>query len=156
MSGDELSIVELVQISHYPEMAFGFPISVQEYSPSKYEERMLTSLICNLVGIGITRIGDIRKVGSVLSVDVSPFQKKDPTLLICSSMNLSAYYEIWSSAVRGEEHWNGYGYDSFVFEKRKFGEAISAAIRSARNLTKEEIMFSIIEMLQFQNEMLCR
>lgn len=156
MSGNELSIAELVQISHRPEMAFGFPLSVQEYYPSEYEKRMLSSLICNLVGIGITEVGDIRKVGRVMSVEISPYQKKDPTILICNDMNLSAYYWIWGHAVKREQYWNGWDYENFRWSSSEFSKAMKTAIRSARNLIKEEVMFAVVEALSFQNEMMLR
>jgi hypothetical protein len=150
------SIGEIAQMSYQPELAYGFPLSVQEVIFSPYQSRALAAVLCNLVGVGITEIQGARKVGSVLSVNVTPFQKRDPTLLICPNMNLSAYYEIWSSAVGNRNYWNGWDYSSFVFSREKFSEAIRLAVRSARNLEKDEIVFAVIEMLHFQNEMMCR
>jgi len=148
---------ELVQLSIIPEMVYDFSsIQMQELSLTEYQEVSLRAIVCNLVGVGITKIESAYKVGRVMSMNVTPFRKKDPTLLVCKDMNLSKYYEIWSSAVGEMRNWNGWDYDHYVFRKSEFAEAIRLAVRSARNLTKDETVFAIIEMLKFQNEMMCR
>ena len=152
----KLSFAELAQLSYYPEMAINCLLPVQEVMLSPYQNKAMAALVCNLVGIGITKIVSARAVGNVMAVEVTPFQKRDPTLLICSGMNLTAYYDMWSSAIGDRKYWNGWDYDNFVFSREKFTVAIRLAVRSARNLTRDEIMFSIIEMLRFQNEMMCR
>ncbi len=154
---NNLSIVELVQISHAPQIVFDYPIVVQDnIELTYYEQRAMCALVCNLTGIGISKINRASRVGKVYSLDIAPFQKQDPTLLICKDMNLEKYYEIWSSAVGNRKYWNGWDYDNFRWSNSEFIEAMKTAIRSARSLSKDEVVFATIEMLHFQNEMMCR
>jgi hypothetical protein len=151
-----LTLGEIYRIAKSPEIALEFSFPIESVKLSPYEKIVYSSLLCNLIGMGIESVSNLKRVGRVMSMDVSPHKQRDPTILVCREMDLKEYYKLWSSAVRNERISNGWDTDPFRWNQSEFLDAIRKAVISAKELSRNEIFFAIFEMLKFQNEMMCR
>lgn len=140
-----LPIVDLVEMSHrFQDMALKF--TPERFELNVYEKDVAPALIGKLLGVGIETAKPRWKLGRVVSFDVVPYRRRDPVVVVCPEMDLVDYYSAWNSLMNA-------GWVS-VEKILIYDAAISKAIRSARDLSRDEIHFAICEMLHFRNQMM--
>jgi hypothetical protein len=152
-----LPIAQLVLIANNFQ---NMPLCVEPetFRLSNYELDVLPGVIGRLIsgmemdtvtGFGIEKVTPRYRLGRVASFDILPVRMNDPVIVVCPLMDLSQYYRSWNLLNRC---------DSWRIKDLLVGydEGIQKAIRSARMLNRDEIMFAICEMLHFRNAIMGR
>ena len=130
--------------SYAPEMASWEDAHPEWFSMTEYELSVMPGLICHYTNCKIDKVSPRLRVGHVFSFNVTPWQMKDPTFILCNFMDMTIYNKLWGRVMR--EH------TSMMNYLDEYQDGMRAAIRSARGLTRPEVLFAILEMLRFKNE----
>ncbi len=151
-----MNTADLVQLLHTPELLIptGEPYMLTEYS-----ERAYSAILCQLTGVGIEGITSASHINRVFVFNVTPVRRPDPPILVCLPqplMNLKKYYALWSDAVQERGHPGKYEWERYSWNEEAFQDAMRTAVLSAKELSRDEIVFAITQMLMFKNEILCR
>jgi hypothetical protein len=121
----------------------------EKFQLGPYEQDAMPGVIGKFLNYGIERARTRWMVGCVRSFDVIPYQRADPVVVVCPSLNMADYYLQWVRVYRADR-WKIMEYIN------EYDAAVEKAIRSGRELTRDEIYFALSEMLHFRNQMIGR
>lgn len=110
-----------------------------------YEDGAFPAVIGNLLNLSISSVTPLFRVGRVYSFDVLPRNSTDPIFVYSPIGDLKDYYRMWKKIMIE-------GVDRKGKAIKEYDMAISAFAKSSFGLTPNEIMFAMIEMLKFKND----
>ena len=143
-----LRIIDLVEMCRRFEKT-QITFQPERFQLSPYEQDVMPGVIGKFLNFGIEKARPRWMVGRVRSFDVSPYQRADPVVVVCPLLNLADYYSQWARVFRCDV-WH------VTDTIPAYDAAVEKAIRSARELTVDEIYFTLSEMLHFRNQMIGR
>lgn len=135
---------DLARLAFAPQLASMGEVQPNKFDLTEYEKSVMPGLVCHFTNLKIRSVTPRYQLGRVFSFDVTPWQSPDPTFLFCAHMDMSMYHEVWARIMREQS--------SFWEFMDDYHRAMRVAIRSARGLTRDEVMFAVMEMLRFKNE----
>lgn len=129
-----------------PTLAYSIAIpQPEEFELTQYERTAFPAMIGNILSMSISTTNPMYRLGRVYAFDIIPKWQSDPVFVYSPIGDLSDYYKMWKKIVL-----NGGGL--FNRNWKKYDEAISTFVKSSIQLTEHELVFSVIEMLKFKND----
>lgn len=112
---------------------------------TQYEHGAFPAVIGNLLSLSISSVQPLFRVGRVYSFDVLPRNNTDPIFVYSPIGDLKNYYRMWKNIITN-------GVDRKGKAIKEYDDAICTFARSSFGLEPDEIMFAMIEMLKFKND----
>ena len=140
-------------IVRQPNLVFQFYNSIfsdiVEFELTKFQNDSVKAVLANCVGRQIHEIAPKYRLGRVLCLDCVPQGFSDPTILYAGvdQQCLIPYYSAWISSITGH-------YDTAQEVTRDYEDSIRYFVQNCKQLTQNEILFSVLCMLQFKNEVI--
>ena len=117
---------------------------------SEYEKTSTPAIFGNLTGLSMDGVVPKYRMGRVYSFDAFPRTLPDPVIIYSPIGNLSPYYKIWAKIMSdGMGSWRG-------SKIKEYDNAITAFVTDCFGLAQHEVVFAVIEMLKFKNDVVLR